>query len=127
MKTEGKIYAQHGENREWMNKLKFYKDEIAIFNSRLGEVDAKNNHQEVRAQVEHFQNQFIIQRNNIDEIAHAIGQHETALENEINKNPTAVEHRKFEFQNRQKEQVESFEKNFSNIKTEFNRFVAKWL
>jgi hypothetical protein len=127
MKTEEKIYTQHAENSEWMNKLKFYKDEISILDKRLGEIAAKNNHQEVLAKVEHFQNQFIIQKNNIEEITHAIGKHEAALEKEIDKNPTAVEHRKFEFHDRQKEQVESFEKNFSTIRNEFNQFSAKWM
>jgi ActR/RegA family two-component response regulator len=127
MKTEEKIYTQHAENSEWMNKLKFYKDEISILGNRLGEIASKNNHAEVLTQVEHFQNQFIIQKNNIDEIAHAIGQHEKALEKEIEKNPTAIEHRKFEFHDRQKEQVTSFEKNFSTIRSEFNQFSAKWM
>jgi predicted Zn-dependent protease len=115
MKTEEKIYTQHAENNDWMNKLKFYKDEISILNKRLEEVASKNNHQDVLAKVEHFQNQFIIQRNNIDEISHAIGKHEAALEKEIDKNPTAVE------------QVVSFEKNFNAIRSEFNQFISKWM
>jgi hypothetical protein len=127
MKTEEKIYTQHAENSNWMNKLKFYKDEISILDKRLSEIASKNNHKEVLAQVEHFQNQFIIQSNNINEMSHAIGKHEAALEKEIDKNPTAVEHRKFEYHDRQKEQVESFEKNFNKIRSEFNQFSAKWM
>ncbi len=127
MKTEGKIYTQHAENQEWIKKLKFYKDEISILSNRLGEVAIKNNHQDVRIQVEHFQNQFIIQKNNIDEISHAIKQHEAAIEKEISHNATAVEHRKFEYHDRQKEQVSSFESNYKTIKSNFNQFVAKWM
>ncbi len=127
MKTEEKIYAQHAENQEWINKLKFYKDEISILSNRLGEVASKNNHKDVQVQVEHFQNQFIIQKNNIDEISHAIKQHEAAIEKEINHNPTAVEHRKFEFHDGQKEQVNSFETNYKTIKSDFNQFLAKWM
>jgi hypothetical protein len=66
METKAKIYDQHAENTEWTSKLNFYKDDIKIMTGRLEEVASKNSSKEVLAQVEHFQNQLIIQRNNID-------------------------------------------------------------
>ncbi len=36
MKTkENSIYNQHAENKEWLNKLFFYKEDIAIMERRL--------------------------------------------------------------------------------------------
>ena len=63
MKTE-KIYTQYNENKEWTSNLSFYKDEIKIMENRLVEITSKNTSKEILAQVEHFQNQLIIQKEN---------------------------------------------------------------
>jgi len=127
MKTTETIYKQHAENTEWANKLLFYKDEISILKNRLAEIASKNSGKEVLAQVEHFQNQFIIQRNTIDEIMHVIKINEEELQKEIDSNPVAVDHRKTIYHAKEKDLVESFEKNFNEIRTEFKLFLAKWM
>jgi hypothetical protein len=81
----------------------------------------------VLTEVEHFQNQFIIQRDNIDNIAHAIKLNEESLLAEINRNPVAVDHRKLEYHEKEQDLVETFAKNFSGIREEFNRFTSKWM
>ena len=65
MSKQEALYDVHQEHAEWISKLNFYKDDIKIFNTRLEEIVSKNNGEEVLAEVERFQNQFIIQRNNI--------------------------------------------------------------
>jgi hypothetical protein len=127
MKAKEAIYTQHEENTNWMKTLDFYKDEIKIFRSRLEEIAAKNNSTKVLTEVEHFQNQFIIQRDNIDNIAHAIKLNEESLLAEINRNPVAVDHRKLEYHEKEQDLVETFAKNFSGIREEFNRFTSKWM
>jgi hypothetical protein len=127
MNTGEKIYTQHADHTEWMNKLKFYTDEISIMKGRLEEIASKNSHQEVLAQVEHFQNQFIVQKNNIDEISHVIKLDEKVIEKEINKNPVAVDHREMPSHSAEKESMDSFEKNFNELRTEFKTFAAKWM
>lgn len=127
MKEQEKIYTQHGENMEWSNKLKFYKDELEVLKSRLSELASKNNHQDVLKQVEHFQNQFIIQRTNIDKISHEVKMNEEKLMSEIKNNPTAADHRKVEYHSKEKDLVNSFEKNMNEIRDEFKRFASKWM
>jgi hypothetical protein len=127
MATNESIYKQHEENTEWLNKLSFYTDEITILTGRLEEIAAKNTDKEVLAFVEHFQNQFIIQKNNIDEINHVVKQNEQALEKEINSNPVAVDHRKVEYHAKEADLVNSFEKVFNELREEFNEFSAKWM
>jgi hypothetical protein len=127
MSTNETIYKQHEENTEWINKLDFYKDEITILKGRLEEIASKNNSQDVLAFVESYQNRFIIQRNNIDEISHKVKENEQALINEINSNPVAVDHRKTEYHAAEKDLVESFEKNFNDLRDEFNKFSSKWM
>jgi len=127
MNTGEKIYSQHADHTEWLSKLKFYADEISIMKGRLEEIASKNSHQEVLTQVEHFQNQFIIQKNNIDEISHTIKLDESAIEKEVNKNPVAVDHRIMPSHSTEKESVDAFEKNFNELRTEFKTFAAKWM
>ena len=127
MNTKESIYAQHEENTNWMKMLDFYKDEINILRNRLDEIAAKNNSAEVLSKVEHFQNQFIIQRDNIDNIAHAVKMNEEELLNEINRNPVAVDHRKMAYHEKEQDLVETFEKNFNEIRGDFNRFTSKWM
>ena len=52
----------HFEHRIWTNNMKFYRDELKIFENRLEELVTRNTKLEVTAQIEHFQNQFILQR-----------------------------------------------------------------
>ncbi len=125
--TDSTIYTQHSENSEWMNKLFFYKDEIAIMQKRLEEIAKANTVKEATVQVEHFQNQLIIQKNNIDMIKHEIKQCEQALEKNIDANPVAVDHRKTSDHVKEREEVEAFEKNFNELRKELNTFLAKWL
>ena len=127
MNTGEKIYTQHADHTEWLSKLKFYTDEISILKGRLEEIASKNNQQNVLAQVEHFQNQLIVQKNNIDELAHTIKLDESAIEKEVNKNPVAVDHREMPSHSKQKEAVDAFEKNFNELRTEFKIFAAKWM
>ncbi|MFN8116427.1 MAG: hypothetical protein U0W65_09955 [Bacteroidia bacterium] len=127
MKTGEKIYTQHADHTEWINKLKFYADEITLMKGRLSEIATKNSHQDVLTKVEHFQNQLIVQKNNIDELVHEIKADENRLEKEVNKNPIAVDHREMPSHVSEKEAIDSFEKNFNELRTEFKLFVAKWL
>jgi DNA/RNA endonuclease YhcR with UshA esterase domain len=127
MDKKESIYTQHEENTNWMKTLDFYKDEIKILRNRLEEITTKNNSVEVLSKVEHFQNQFIIQRDNIDNIAHAVKLNEEELLNEINRNPVAVDHRKMTYHEKEQDLVETFEKNFNEIRGEFNRFTSKWM
>lgn len=127
MKTGEKIYTQHADHTEWLSKMKFYTDEITILKTRLGEIASKNNQKDVLAQVEHFQNQLIIQKNNIDEISHIINVDEDLIKKEVEKNPVAIDHREMPSHNEEKNQVEVFEKNFNDLRAEFKTFAAKWM
>ncbi|MDO8998659.1 MAG: hypothetical protein Q7W45_02760 [Bacteroidota bacterium] len=127
MKTEEKVYNQHLEHSDWMSKMKFYGDEITVIKNRLAEIASKNTDKDVLVEVEHFQNQMIIQKNNVDEISHAIKIDEQALQQDIKNNPIAVDHRSAPYHNKEKETVDTFEKNFNELRTEFKNFAAKWM
>jgi hypothetical protein len=118
MSTNESIYKQHEENTEWTNKLNFYKDEVTILKGRLEEIASKNSSNDALAEVERFQNQLIL---------HAVKVNEAALIEEIKSNPVAVDHRKVEYHAQEQDLVDSFEKNFNDLREEFNVFASKWM
>lgn len=121
------IYDQHTENQDWLKRLDFYKEEVHILGERLEELTRKNNDADFLKEVEHFQNQFLIQRNSIDELRHNIRANEGDLIKEINHNPVAIDHRKVENHDAEADFMEYFEKNFATIRSDFNHFAAKWM
>lgn len=127
MNKQEPIYKQHEENVEFTSKLNFYKDEIKILEGRLGELAEKNSKNDILGELEKYQNQLIIQRNNIDEIAHKVKINEDQLEKEITKNPVAVDHRHVPYHGAEKELVDGFEKNFNALRADLNGFISKWM
>ena len=125
MKT--KIYNQHLEHTEWQNKLNFYKDEVKVMENRLAEVSDKNTALEIRKEIEHFQNQFLIQKENISKISHHISKEEKQIIAEIKKNPVASDHRESEDHAIERDMVKSFEDNFNNLRKEYKTFLSKYL
>ena len=125
MKTS--IYSQHYEHTEWLNVLSFYKDDIKIMQKRIEEIVQKNTSHDIMAQVEHFQNQLIIQQRNIDEMRDHIQQDEKLLVATVNKNIVAVDHRKVEDHTGERQNIAAFEKNFEDLRKNLNRFLAKYM
>jgi len=125
MKTT--VYSQHQEHIVCLNKLSFYTDDMAIMQKRIEEIAKKNTAKEVQVQVEHFQNQLLIQSNDMDEIKRHIKQDENQLTDNVLKNETAVDHRKVEDHAVERADVKAFEDNFNQLRKELNHFVAQWM
>ena len=125
MVTMGKFSDLHFEHQVWLNTLQFCKDEIAIFERRMGELATRNTDKALLAELEHFQNQYIRQREVIDELRHELKQHENALEKEVRDHPVAVEHRLFHDHTTHREAMATFEKLYRELKTDFQHWLAK--
>lgn len=123
MKTN--IYDQHSEHSEWLKKLSFYTDEMSIMQKRLEDISSKNSGEEVRKEIEHFQNQIFIQTKFVDDMKKVIKLDEKVIIANINQNPVASDHRKAEDHSKERQQIESFETNFAGIRKEFNTFLSK--
>jgi hypothetical protein len=122
-----KIYDLHREHVEWLSKLSFYADEIKIMDRRIAEVVTKNNQKDILAEAEHFQNQLILQKEQIDILRHDIKKHEVVIETNIDANPIASDRRKLPDHKEQSAKMEMFEKIFTELRREFEKFLAKVL
>ena len=120
-----KIETLHSEHREWLSKLDFYKDDIMILRKRIEEIAMKNTSRDVLAMIEHFQNQFIIQRNEVDEFHHAIREHENEIERAVLKNPVALNRQRLADHPEMRERMERFEIIFHDLRMELVHFLAK--
>jgi hypothetical protein len=127
MEAKKHIADMHSEHHEWLTVLSFHKDEIQSFDKRLGEVIKANNTRDVAAQVEHFQNQFIRQKEVIDELSHEIRQYEDKLTEQVEANPVASDHRIVSDHSSLREQVETYKRIYDDLKKEFNQFLSKTL
>lgn len=117
----------HFDHMEWLNALRFYKDELGIFENRLEDIVRRNTHGEVMAELEHFQNQFIREREVIDELRHDIKQHENLIEKEAKEHPVAIDHRYFTDHVELRDRMETYEKIYRELKSDYNRWLAKRL
>ena len=63
----------------WGKSLQFYADIFHVYEKRLAEVVSKNTGKEVRAGVERFQNQFILQREQFDILRHEVNEQEKKI------------------------------------------------
>jgi hypothetical protein len=115
------------EHTDWLRAIDFFKDDLSVLQKRLAEVAFKNSRESVQSGVEHFQNQFIIQKNNLDELRHYVNEHIAHVQDKYSAahplagNDLIAEHeqRKLEFL--------SLEKTMANLRHEFNTFLAKWM
>jgi uncharacterized membrane protein len=111
----------------WQRGFGFYKDELAIMGRRLSEVSEKNTAFEARQGVEHFQNQFIVQKNNLDELSHEVNVYITKLNLDALKHQGRADEVMLEEHLALHAKYEDFERIMNALRHEFNEYLAKWL
>lgn len=126
MSSKGEYIAeQHQENKQWAANFAFYKDEVQVLRNRLSEISAKNSAAEIKMKVSHFENQCIINAEQIDLLNHAVNESEAKILKSVEINSVAVEHRKIEDHSELREKIATFEEMFKTLRSEANEFFAK--
>jgi predicted nucleic acid-binding Zn-ribbon protein len=117
----------HFEHEQWKRELNFLKDEYKFFTNRLEEIATRYTKAEVMKELEHFQNQLYIQKNAIDQLLHDINQKEHELASYAEAFPVAVDHVLFDDHKPLREQVNINRDIVTQFKSEYQRFLAKWM
>lgn len=107
--------------------LDFYKQEISILKKRLEEIASDNTGREVAESIEHFQNQFLIQINNIDDLKHRINENIKTIENQVKNSVGFVDQKSADENAGLYDQYLTEEKFINDIRQDFNRFASKWM
>ncbi len=115
----------HSDHTLWLNILDFCKQEITILEHRMEEIAKRNTAQEVMAELEHFQNQYIRQNEVIDELRHELKQHENDLGKQAKEHPVAIDHKLFTDHSGHREEMATFEKIYRELKAEFMQWLVK--
>ncbi|MEI8280318.1 MAG: hypothetical protein WCG87_11185 [Bacteroidota bacterium] len=125
-----KISITHFGNahNQWLRSLDFYKGELRILKTRLTEIAGKNTAADVMTKVEHFENQFKVQTDNIDRMLHDINMNMTAIGKQAQSSSAGyvdgvllVQHNELN----QKYRME--EKTINDLRHDFNDFAAAWM
>ncbi|MBK5272323.1 MAG: hypothetical protein JJE22_15050 [Bacteroidia bacterium] len=107
--------------------LSFYKNEINILETRLIEVAGKNTGLDASMEIEHFQNQIIVQRNNISELRHKINKQVQLMSRYILIYGDQIDNRHLEEDSLLIEEYKSLEKVIKELRHQFNDFLIKYM
>ena len=116
----------HFEHQVWSKELSFFADEIKIYENRLSDLVSGSNNKEMLAGLEHFQNQFIRQKEVLDQLDRNIRVHEQHLAGLAAKNMESAPSDSG-VQETMREEMNQFRKIYSELKTEFFKFMGKWM
>ena len=117
----------HFEHNVWIKAMQFYYDEVTTFEHRLEELVQRNTKTEVTSQIEHFQNQFIRQKEVAQEIMSKCRDHDKFLANQAKDHPIAIDHVLFADHTKLRDEADTFEKIYRELKDEFMSFLRKWM
>ncbi len=117
----------HFEHKQWNRELAFWKDELKSFNNRLSELVTRWTNKDVLAQLEHYQNEFVLHGGVIEDLQEIIEEHETRIAGQSKTGEDALDtqlaKKHLEFRNR----IETQRHIYAELKKGFFRFLEKYM
>ena len=110
----------------WERLLDFFKQENSHLKTRLSEVLDNKTDKDFLALAEHFQNQFILKDEFVDEMSHDVREQEKTLVIVAEKK-AIIEERLIKKQQKIRNEMEFLEKDFNRMKNEFNKYLVSVL
>jgi seryl-tRNA synthetase len=110
----------HHENKTWIRLLEFFKQENYFMKNRLSEVLDHSVDKDFLALAEQFQNKFILKDEYIDELRHDINKHNQVLSDS---SAQVADNKLTKTQEKLRNEMEYFEKDFNKLKNEFNKYL----
>lgn len=118
----------HLEHELWLNELSFYRDELKTLDKFLLRVASANTGMEVMVHVEHFQNQFIREKEVLDELSHEIRAEKALVLKRVERlSPEALEVEKFDDHAALRDKMDTYKKIYAELKSDFMKFLSKTL
>ena len=110
-----------GEHIAWNNELNAILEELEKYEVILAEKYTSEN----KTKIEHFQNQFLIQKNAISKLKNEIQVHDLALEREGKPAFEPVENQDLEYHERISQRMETGLKIIEELREEFAAFLEE--
>ena len=112
---------------DFKRTLQFYKSEIPFFKKKLEEISIKNTAEEIRKQVEHFENTFIAMNENLDVLMHDVNIKQDAILKDAKEKPDFINLKVNETADDLKALIDFTAKEFAEKKEHFYRFLSEHL
>lgn len=125
--THEKLDQYQNEAGMWLRTLDFIKQENNFLKNRLSAVVDNRSDKVFLAQAEHFQNQFIIKDEFIDELKHDVNEQVRQIKTYGLKNAELNGHAKSfsDTQDNLRDQMTYLEKDFTHLRNEFYAYLTK--
>ena len=117
----------HFEHEQWKGELAFWKQELLFFNNKLSELVTRWTNKDVLAQLEHYQNEFILHGGVIEDLQETIEKHETRIAAQSKEGEDAIDVRLAEQHVAFRDKMETQREIYANLKKEFFRFLEKYM
>ena len=117
----------HFEHENWNRELNFWEDELASFQNRLEELAVRWTDKSVLAQIEKFQNQFLLEKEAINSIQDQIEMHETNMAHHYEKDEDVLNKDLVKIHLTLRERMENERSLFNEMKSNLFRFLTKYL
>lgn len=121
------LNSLHQQINDWIRVAEFYKTEFGILQSRLEEIASKNTGAEVMAQVEHFQNKFLIVKQHLEILDHDLRKELDFIAEKTKEIPGHTNEKIVEEYSSIKKRVKDTISDFTDLRFEFNMFLSKIL
>lgn len=125
---EKRVYVKdlQFDHELWDNEMNYYRNELGIFDHRLAQDVARLQNNDALRELEHFQNQFIRQNEVLDILTKRVRQNRknlsrTAVEGTIDSSDEHVAENAA-----LRDEFETFENIYSDLKKKFVDFNHKW-
>lgn len=116
-----------GHFTEMINGLNFYKEELIRLKLRLLEVAGKNSGLEARQGMDHFEAQFTVHQNRLDELRHKVHQLHQKMAEDAMTHAGKVESELIQADKDTLDEYRMEEKMMHELREEFNRYLSKWM
>lgn len=117
----------HFEHNLWKGELLFWEDELKSFNNRLSELATRWTNKDVLAQLEHYQNQFVLHGEVIETFQNEINHHETQIAEDSKKRVEALDQILVKKHIETRNRIEIQRNLYNNLKKEFFNFLSKYM
>jgi hypothetical protein len=118
----------HFDHEVWTYELKFWREELKIFEKYLSKIDGKKLSREATSELEHFQNQFIHHKKVVHDLIHEASSNEKFLVNNVDIwGSDAVRKVKLEEHAGLDEQMDTARKIYTDLKRDFRNWLASRL
>lgn len=117
----------HFEHKQWDSELAFWNDELKSFKNRLSELVTRWTDKDVLAQLEHYQNEFILHGNVIANLQETIEKHEMNISHHSDEGHESMDISMVNTHTDLREKMETQRQIYADLKKEFFQFLSKYM